>query len=226
MRRPLVCHCCGKEPMQYNPANPLIVQGDRTILLEVDNPLYARRPRRDRAVCRAGEEPRAYSHLSFDAAFALERGGRRHAGGHDDRGTRALLEVSAPLQRAGRPARAGQPLRPSAAGAHRRAASTDHPGPPAARRAGTAARRARLSGRTRRRDQLRHRRRQPGGFEAGLDLGRLSGRRPGGLHRRCRACRSGFARRPVPACRFASATIKRGPSRRFTPAATFAEVRA
>jgi DNA excision repair protein ERCC-3 len=31
----------GKEPMQYNPANPLIVQGDRTVLLEVDNPRYA-----------------------------------------------------------------------------------------------------------------------------------------------------------------------------------------
>jgi DNA excision repair protein ERCC-3 len=28
------------EPMQYNPAHPLIVQGDRTVLLEVDNPLY------------------------------------------------------------------------------------------------------------------------------------------------------------------------------------------
>jgi DNA excision repair protein ERCC-3 len=27
--------------MQYKPANPLIVQGDRTILLEVDNPLHA-----------------------------------------------------------------------------------------------------------------------------------------------------------------------------------------
>jgi DNA excision repair protein ERCC-3 len=27
--------------MQYNPTNPLIVQGDRTILLEVDNPLHA-----------------------------------------------------------------------------------------------------------------------------------------------------------------------------------------
>src|SRR5258708_34172664 len=27
--------------MQYNPANPLIVQGDRTVLLEVDNPLHA-----------------------------------------------------------------------------------------------------------------------------------------------------------------------------------------
>ncbi len=27
--------------MTYNPANPLIVQGDRTVLLEVDNPLHA-----------------------------------------------------------------------------------------------------------------------------------------------------------------------------------------
>jgi DNA excision repair protein ERCC-3 len=27
--------------MQYNPVNPLIVQGDRTVLLEVDNPLYS-----------------------------------------------------------------------------------------------------------------------------------------------------------------------------------------
>jgi len=27
--------------MQHNPANPLIVQGDRTVLLEVDNPLYS-----------------------------------------------------------------------------------------------------------------------------------------------------------------------------------------
>src|ERR671928_1622491 len=32
---------CGTERMQYNPANPLIVQGDRTVLLEVDNPLHA-----------------------------------------------------------------------------------------------------------------------------------------------------------------------------------------
>src|SRR5262245_44650210 len=31
----------GKESMQYNPTHPLIVQGDRTILLEVDNPLHA-----------------------------------------------------------------------------------------------------------------------------------------------------------------------------------------
>src|SRR5205814_9515601 len=27
--------------MHYDPANPLIVQGDRTVLLEVDNPRYA-----------------------------------------------------------------------------------------------------------------------------------------------------------------------------------------
>jgi DNA excision repair protein ERCC-3 len=31
----------GLESMQYHAANPLIVQGDRTVLLEVDNPLYA-----------------------------------------------------------------------------------------------------------------------------------------------------------------------------------------
>src|SRR5271157_211100 len=36
-----LCPRSGKEPMQYNPANPLIVQGDRTILLAVDNPLHA-----------------------------------------------------------------------------------------------------------------------------------------------------------------------------------------
>src|SRR5271166_4339542 len=40
MRRPRCQSNSGKEPMQYNPANPLIVQGDRTILLEVDNPLH------------------------------------------------------------------------------------------------------------------------------------------------------------------------------------------
>src|SRR5271169_818351 len=27
--------------MNYDPSNPLIVQGDRSILIEVDNPLYA-----------------------------------------------------------------------------------------------------------------------------------------------------------------------------------------
>ncbi len=43
--------------MQYNPANPLIVQGDRTILLEVDNPLHAEARDTDRAVRGTGEEP-------------------------------------------------------------------------------------------------------------------------------------------------------------------------
>jgi DNA excision repair protein ERCC-3 len=38
---PIAVPSFGKEPMQYNHANPLIVQGDRTILLEVDNPLHA-----------------------------------------------------------------------------------------------------------------------------------------------------------------------------------------
>src|SRR5258708_40311945 len=31
----------GARLLQYHAANPLIVQGDRTVLLEVDNPLYA-----------------------------------------------------------------------------------------------------------------------------------------------------------------------------------------
>src|ERR1700690_3801917 len=29
------------EPLSYDPANPLIVQGDRSILVEVDNPKYS-----------------------------------------------------------------------------------------------------------------------------------------------------------------------------------------
>jgi DNA excision repair protein ERCC-3 len=40
-RIPSAAARAGMEPMQYNPTNPLIVQGDRTVLLEVDNPLYA-----------------------------------------------------------------------------------------------------------------------------------------------------------------------------------------
>ena len=63
--------------MQYNPANPLIVQGDRTILLEVDNPLYAEARDALAPVRRAGEEPRAHPHLPPHAALALERRRRR-----------------------------------------------------------------------------------------------------------------------------------------------------
>src|SRR3984957_32333 len=39
-RRPARDAGCGRR-MHYDPANPLIVQGDRTVLVEVDNPLYA-----------------------------------------------------------------------------------------------------------------------------------------------------------------------------------------
>ena len=182
---------CGKEPMQYNPANPLIVQGDRTILLEVDNPLYAEA--RD-AIAPFAELEKSPEHIHTYRLTPLSLWNAAAAGMPADTmidGTRALLEVSAPFQRAGRPARAGQPLRQSPAGSDRWAASADHPGPAPARRAGTAARRARLSGRAGRRDQLRDRRRQPRGLEAGADLGRLPGRRPGGLHRRCRAAARG-----------------------------------
>src|SRR6266851_10223225 len=51
-RQPLHCHfgLCASESaraindwqrMNYDPSNPLIVQGDRSILVEVDNPRYA-----------------------------------------------------------------------------------------------------------------------------------------------------------------------------------------
>ena len=69
--------------MQYNPANPLIVQGDRTILLEVDNPLHAEA--RD-AIAPFAELEKSPEHIHtyrLDPAFALERGRRRHVGRGD-----------------------------------------------------------------------------------------------------------------------------------------------
>ena len=174
----------GKEPMQYNPANPLIVQGDRTILLEVDNPLHAEA--RD-AIAPFAELEKSPEHIHTYRLTPLSLWNAAAAGMSAEAMIEALetySQVPAPVQRAGRPPRAGQPLRPGPAAADRRPASADHPGPAAARRAGAAARRARLPGRAARRDQLRHRRRPPGRPQAGADRGRLPGRGPGGLHRR------------------------------------------
>ena len=90
---------CGKEPMQYNPANPLIVQGDRTILLEVDNPLYAEARDAIAPFAELEKEPGAHSHLSPDPSLALECRRRGDAGRHNGRGTRAILKVSTSLER-------------------------------------------------------------------------------------------------------------------------------
>ena len=106
-------------------------------------------------------------------------------------------------------------------GANRWAASADHPGPAPARRAGAAAGRARLPGRTRRPNQLRDRRHQPGSFEAGFDFGRLSRRRPGRTTRPVPRFPSGFVRRPLPACISRPGLSPGGGRRRFfTPEAT------
>ena len=104
--------------MQYNPANPLIVQGDRTILLEVDNPLHAEA--RD-AIAPFAELEKSPEHIHtyrLTPALALERRGRRDVGRRDDRGAGDLFQVSPALQPARRPPRAGQPLRagPAASG--------------------------------------------------------------------------------------------------------------
>ena len=101
--------------MQYNPANPLIVQGDRTILLEVDNPLYAEA--RD-AIAPFAELEKSPEHIHTYRLTPLSLWNAAAAGMPADAMIEALetlLEVSAAVQRAGRPARAGQPVRPGPA---------------------------------------------------------------------------------------------------------------
>ena len=62
---------------------PLIVQSDKTLLLEVDHPARRRGAHRDRAVRRARARAGARAHLPGDPAGAVERprrGARRRAG--------------------------------------------------------------------------------------------------------------------------------------------------
>ena len=56
---------------------PLIVQSDKTLLLEVDHPERRGRPRRDRPVRRARARARARPHLPGHPLGAVERAGRR-----------------------------------------------------------------------------------------------------------------------------------------------------
>ena len=149
--------------MQYNPANPLIVQGDRTILLEVDNPLYAEA--RD-ALAPFAELEKSPEHIHTYRLTPLSLWNAAAAGMTADAMIEALddlLEVPASAQPAGRPPRTGRPVRPGAAAADRRRSSGWSPGSAAARRAGPAAGSARLSGRAGRRHQLRDRRRLSAG---------------------------------------------------------------
>ena len=95
---------------------PLIVQSDKTLLLEVDHPLAARVPRGDRAVRRAGALARARAHLPGDAAGAVERPRRRARRRAGRRRAGALLPLPGAARAAGRRRRHDGPLRPAAAG--------------------------------------------------------------------------------------------------------------
>ena len=163
--------------MQYNPANPLIVQGDRTVLLEVDNPLHAEA--RD-AIAPFAELEKSPEHIHTYRLTPLSLWNAAAAGMTAEAmvdGAGDLQQVPAPAQPAGRPPRTGQPLRPGHASSGSTATLrlvTDGPAP--ARGAGPAEGGARLPGRADRRDQLRDRRRLPRRAQAGPD--RASATRP------------------------------------------------
>ena len=95
---------------------PLIVQSDKTLLLEVDHDRAAGLPQGDRAVRRAGALPRARAHLPAHPAGAVERARRRP---RRRAGRRRAAELQ-PLRRAARAARRHRrdhgALRPAAAG--------------------------------------------------------------------------------------------------------------
>ena len=109
--------------MQYNPANPLIVQGDRTVLLEVDNPLHAEA--RD-ALAPFAELEKSPEHIHTYRLTPLSLWNAAAAGMSAEamvEALRDLQQVPAARQPADRPPRAGQPLRPGPAATGRRRSS-------------------------------------------------------------------------------------------------------
>ena len=182
----------GKEPMQYNPANPLIVQGDRTILLEVDNPLHAEA--RD-AIAPFAELEKSPEHIHTYRLTPLSLWNAAAAGMSAEAMVAALEKYSKfpiPSEPAGRPSRDW-----SAATAgcgcerDRRAAPLEHRAIGRCSKSWPASAASRdYLGERIDDDQLRDRRRPSRRAQAGPDRRRLSGRGPGRLHRRARRCRS------------------------------------
>ncbi len=77
--------------MQYNPANPLIVQGDRTVLLEVDNPRY---PEARDALAPFAELEKSPEHIHTYRLTALSLWNAAAAGLTADDMVAALAEFS------------------------------------------------------------------------------------------------------------------------------------
>ena len=143
--------------MQYNPANPLIVQGDRTILLEVDNPQHA--DARD-TIAPFAELEKSPEHIHTYRLTPLSLWNAAAAGmvaeemiAGLERYCKFPLPPNLPADLRDLVSRYGRVrLR-----ADQGEAAADHQGPAAPGRAGQTAGRARLPGRAARRDQLRHR---------------------------------------------------------------------
>ena len=179
------------------PDGPLIVQSDKTLLLEVDHELAAGVPQGDRAVRRARARPRARPHLPADAARAC--GTRGPPATTPSRWSTPCCRYSryaGPARAAGRRRRHDGPLRPAAArqapGA--RAGARVAPTGRCSRRCCARRRSQPLLGAPARR---RHRRRAPLRArppEAGPAQARLAGRGPRRLRRRRGARRSSLGR--------------------------------
>ena len=106
--------------MQYDPANPLIVQGDRSVLVEVDNPRYAEA--RD-ALAPFAELEKSPEHIHTYRLTNLSLWNAAAAGMTADAMIdvlRTLQQVPAADQPRRRHRRTGQPLWPGPAGTHRR----------------------------------------------------------------------------------------------------------
>ena len=99
---------------------PLIVQSDKTLLLEVDHELAARVPAGHRAVRRARARPRARPHLPADPARPVERPGRRARRRAGRRHAAAVQPLRRPARAARRRRRDDGPVRPAAAAASTR----------------------------------------------------------------------------------------------------------
>ena len=109
---------------------PLIVQSDKTLLLEVDHPDAPGLPDGDRAVRGAGALPGARAHVPADPARAVERPGRRAR--RRGRGRRAarVLPLPGAARAARRRGRDDGPVRPAPAGQRPGArAGAARPGP-------------------------------------------------------------------------------------------------
>ena len=167
---------------------PLIVQSDKTLLLEVDHPLAKECRASDRTLRGAGALARARAHLPGHAARAVERprrGARRRAG---RRRAGALLPLPGAARAAGRRRRHHGPLRPADPGAEPGARARAHHLRPGGARGGHPLQAGRPdAGRPHRRRHDRRPRLRARPPQAGAAEDRLAGRGPRRLRRRHRA---------------------------------------